>query len=100
MPMGFRGVTLAEFKLLYPSFKAADDAWITAVLAQSEALIGDTVAAGEKRELLVGLTTASTLARSPQGRAANLSSKDGQSVFSRELDRVRAGHACGLLRLG
>lgn len=93
-------MTLAEFKALYPEFAPAGDAWITAILAQSEALIGDSVPAGDKRENLVGLTTAATLARSPKGRAANLASKSGQSVYSRELDRARTGHTCALLRQG
>ena len=98
-PGGFSGVTPAEFRALYPAFKATDESWITAALAQSEALTGDTWGT-ETRDYIVGLTTAAAMARSPQGRAANLVSEDGSSTYSVELDDLRRANACIAWRLG
>jgi len=97
-PGGFSGVTSAEFKILFPAFVPTNDAWVTAALAQAEAMTSDAWDASV-RDYAVGLTAAAALARSPQGRAAGLKASDGASTYSRELTELRKGAACCLSRV-
>lgn len=91
-------LSLASFRELYPEFAPTSDATITAMLAQVEGLVSNTLT-DDARDEIVGLETAARLARSPQGRKANLVSQDGSSTYSRELCKRRKQHACLLLRV-
>ena len=86
-------MTPAEFIALYPAFVFADTDWLTAELAAAELRVGDTWE-DPYRDEIVGLETAATLARSPAGRAAQLLSQDGESVYSRALMHRYQAEAC------
>ena len=90
-------MTLEKFKLRYPEFAPSGDTWIQDALDQAEHLVADSW--GDERDDILGLTAAATMARSPRGRAAQLNSKDGSSVYSRELTERRKRHACCLMRV-
>jgi hypothetical protein len=87
----------ATFILAYPEFQNAGTSVLTAALAQAETLTSDSF--GAQRDVVIYLTMADALARSPIGRDAKLVD-DEQTVYQHTLDRLKVANAVTASRLG
>lgn len=91
-------LTVESFLMRFPEFAPTDSTVVSTKLASAELTVSD--AWGAERDEIVALTLAADLARLPVGRAAQLSSQDGESTYSRDLARRQKRFACCLWRLG
>lgn len=73
-------VTPTSLKTLLPEFKTTDPATAQAAIDLADRNVSND-AYGDKRDDVVLLTAAHTLALSPAGRAARLSTADGKSTY-------------------
>lgn len=87
-------VSVASFKVAFPSFAYAGDMLIAAQLANAEAITGDGYNGEAKRDLAVMLATAHALALEPMGRDAGLVDKRGETTYSAQLRELKRGNAC------
>jgi hypothetical protein len=86
-------VTAASFKVARPEFVDAEDAFITATIAQALQRI-DPAIFGDETDTATIYLTAHYIAISPFGRNAKLSSKEGETVYHtlfRQIQREKAG---------
>lgn len=84
--MGFP-LNLATFRERYPEFEQTPDALVQAKLDAAERSTNSTVW-GELAEDGHGLLAAMLLAHSPYGRDARLVDEEGESVYSKEYNRL------------
>jgi hypothetical protein len=63
-------MTAAEFKARYPEFATAPDAFVTAVIAEQEVMVSDSW--GDRRGMVLSLSVADALSRSPKARNARI----------------------------
>lgn len=92
-------MTGAEFVVDFPEFAALlaeDPALITAALARAERRVSDSW--DTRRDDIVKLTAAHSLALHPWGRNARLSEKDGSTTYGADLAVMKKGHACARSR--
>lgn len=73
-------VTPISLKTLYPEFKTALDPTIQAAIDEADRNVSAD-SYGDKRDDVIQLTVAHTLAVSPMGRSARLSSAEGKSTY-------------------
>lgn len=89
-------MTTAEFLVLFHEFAAlaVEDGGtelIDGALARAARRVSDSW--GDKRDDVIGLTTAHMLALSPWGRNARLSDAKNVTTYGVELDAMKRGHA-------
>lgn len=86
---------LAAFRLEYPEFQSAEDAFVSAYLARAARRIdpriwGELAAEGH------GLLAAHLVATSPYGQMARMVSADGDSTYGKAFRTLVAQVTCGL----
>lgn len=97
-------VSVSTFKAAYPEFAKAGDTLLTEQLAQVELEVSDSWA--DRRDTVVMLTLADTLANSPWGRDARMVPVDksgrvtGSSPYGIRLDAMKRAHGIRGSRLG
>ena len=80
-------VTAASLKLHHPEFDPADNALVTAMIADATANVDDTVVSATQLDGVVEWYACHLLALSPFGRDLRLARDDSTSVYGDELLR-------------
>lgn len=88
-------VTPSDLRTLLPEFKTTPDPTAQAAIDAADREVS-TDAYGDKRDDVVLLTAAHTLALSPAGRAARLSTPDGKSTYEELLRTYKLANSVRL----
>lgn len=78
---------LADFRVIYPEFGEASDEFVQAHLDQQVGYL-DVEVLGSQLDEAHGLRAAHSMALSPHGQAAKLSSSQGESTYGRQLETL------------
>jgi hypothetical protein len=90
--------TVNGFLERYGEFTNAGTTALNAALVDAEVLVSDSF--GAQRDVVVYLTMADALARSPMGRDAKLEGPGDVTVYQHTLDRLKVANAVSASRLG
>lgn len=88
-------VTVEQFLVEYPEFAplyVEDEPLVEAVVARADRRVSPSWPA-DTRDDIVYAQAADTLARSPMGRNARLSEKDGETSYAQDLKERKKAHA-------
>lgn len=90
-------MTLSDFRVRYPEFRTASDAFVQAYLDDAaKSLVGPSYDLGDAYDVAHGLATAHLIAVSPAGKNARMVNDDGTTQYGKTLSEMMRARVVGI----